>query len=93
MLSEEVLQLLADDAADRADEAARERSAVSAGLQRMDAAARRLLLAVHTPGDTVARIASETGAEARRLYRRLDTLRTQLRQCVQARLAREGTSA
>ena len=87
VFSEDVIGLLAQDAEARLIEAEAERRAVEACLGRLPAAERRLVLSVHTPGDSVARLAADLGQESRRLYRKVQKLRDVLRDCVQRRLA------
>jgi RNA polymerase sigma-70 factor (ECF subfamily) len=87
VLSEDVIQLLATDAEVRLEQAAVERVAINECLKSLSAQERRLLLSVHTPGDSIARIASDLGQDARRLYSRVEALRERLRECVRARLA------
>ncbi|MFH5803346.1 sigma-70 family RNA polymerase sigma factor [Alienimonas sp. DA493] len=83
----DVLVRLAD-AATAAEEAAREeRVAVEACLAAMAEESRRLLLSVHSAGDSVAKIAAETGEKARRLYSKLERLRAGLLTCVETRLS------
>ena len=86
LLSEDVMQILAEDAESRLEKAEAERSAVEDCLQKFQATERRLLLSVHTPGDSVARVASELGQQARRLYTKVRNLRDLLAECVQRQL-------
>lgn len=92
VLDESVIEQLADDAEQRLRQAERERLAISGCLDQLDDAAKRLLLAVHTPGDAVARVSKETGVAARKLYNNLDLLRARLRRCVENRLTTEAPS-
>lgn len=87
ILSEDVIELLAADAEVRLEQSTAERTAVESCLQKFQEPERRLLLSVHTPGDSIARIAEETGLQARRLYSRVNALRDQLSKCVHERLA------
>jgi len=87
VLSEEVVELLAADAAARLELAAAERTAVELCLQKLEPAERRLVLSVHTPGDSIAQIATEMNEKSRRLYTRLNFLRDQIAQCVRQRIA------
>ena len=87
VLSEEVIHLLADDAELRLDRADTERTAVESCLEKMNEPERRLLLSVHTPGDSIARIAQEMDQKARRLYSKLNLLRDLIAECVRERLA------
>lgn len=66
-----------------------ERRVVESCLGKLPDDQRRLVLSVHTPGESVARIAAETGERARRLYSRLNVLRKRLLECVRDNLASE----
>ena len=90
VLSEEVLELLATDATERLDHAVVERMAVEKCLNELQPPERRLLLSVHTPGDSIAEIATEMQVNARRLYSRLNALRDLIAQCVRKRVAAES---
>ena len=90
VLSEEIIQLLAADAEERRDVAESERHALEACLKRLLPADQRLLLSVHTPGDSVAAIARQLGQQARRLYSRIARLRELVGECVRQKLAEEG---
>ncbi|MEM9588919.1 MAG: sigma-70 family RNA polymerase sigma factor [Planctomycetota bacterium] len=66
-----------------------QRLAIEACLEKLPPEERRLVLSVHSPGESIARIAQETGQKARRLYSRVNALRIILLACVQSRLAGE----
>ncbi|TWT39881.1 RNA polymerase sigma factor [Thalassoglobus neptunius] len=87
VLSEGVLKLLASDAETRLPVAEAERQAVEQCLGKLPPPERRLLLSVHTPGDSIAKVAEELGQEVRRLYSKVVVLRDGLRQCVSRQLA------
>ena len=82
----EKLATMAMESIERRDE---ERQAVEVCLGEMQDEQRRLVLSVHTPGESVARIAKETSEKARRLYSKINVLRRLLLDCVQQRLAGE----
>lgn len=67
-----------------------ERRAVEACLENLLDDQRRLVLSVHSPGESIARIAEETGENARRLYSKVNALRSLLLKCVTLRLAGES---
>ena len=90
VLSEEIIQLLAADAGERRAVAESERHALEACLKRLPPADQRLLLSVHTPGDSVAAIARQLGQQTRRLYSRIARLRELMGECVRRKLAEEG---
>lgn len=91
VLSDETIQLLSAEAEDRALIAEQERQALEDCLNRMPPADQRLLLSVHTRGDSVADIARQLGQNARRLYSRVNALRDLLGECVRQKLAEGGT--
>ncbi|QDU38640.1 RNA polymerase sigma factor SigL [Maioricimonas rarisocia] len=90
VLAEDVVELLATDAEARLDRAEAERTALERCLQKLQDAERRLLLSVHTPGDSVARIAADLGLNARRLYSKVNLLRDRIGDCVRQRLSAEA---
>lgn len=87
VLSDETIQLLSADAEDRYLVAERERQALEDCLNGLTVADQRLLLSVHTRGDSVAQIAQQLGQNARRLYSRVNMLRDLLGECVRGKLA------
>jgi RNA polymerase sigma-70 factor (ECF subfamily) len=82
-----VIEILAADGEARLEKAEAERKAVEHCLAKLQEPERRLLLSVHTPGDSVARIAADTGQKARRLYAKVNALRDLIGECVRGRLA------
>ncbi len=86
VLSEEVIELLAADAAERLEKAEMERNAVEHCLEKLQEPERRLLLSVHTRGDSIARIAADMGQQARRLYSKVNALRDLIGKCVRRRI-------
>ena len=88
---ESVIEKLAATAMDSLDQQESERQAVESCLQTMQDDQRRLVLSVHSPGESVALIAAETGQQARRLYSKVNVLRKLLLDCVQQRLAGEAS--
>ena len=89
VFSEQTLKLLADAELENVVLRERERTALESCLQKLLEAERALVMSVHTPGSSVARIAEETGQQARRLYQKVSKLRLALLHCVNARLAEE----
>ena len=87
---ESVIERLATTSLDQLDRQAAEREAVDDCLEKLPEDRRRLVLSVHTPGDSVARIAEETGQKARRLYSLVNNLRQTLLDCIRQRVAQEG---
>ena len=87
VLSDQTIQLLSVDAEHRALIAEQERQALEDCLNRMPPSDQRLLLSVHTRGDSVAEIARQLGQNVRRLYNRVNALRDVLGECVRRRLA------
>ena len=89
---EGVIEALAAAAMDGRDRQESERHAIESCLQAMPDDQRRLVLSVHSPGESIALIAAESGQKARRLYSRINVLRNLLLDCVQQRLAGEATN-
>ena len=87
VLNEEVINILAVDAEDRIVIAEAERVALKTCIEMLNSTERRLLLSVHTQGDSVARIANELGQRARRLYSKVNALRDILADCVRKKLS------
>ncbi len=87
ILSEETIQLLSDDAGARSQDLEAERLAIEDCLEKLPFAERRLLLSVHTRGDSIAQIAKQLGQSVRRLYSKVNALRDILGDCVRGRLA------
>ncbi|MEO1617613.1 MAG: sigma-70 family RNA polymerase sigma factor [Planctomycetota bacterium] len=89
---ESVIEQLAEGAMASLDQTAEERLAVEACLAELPEDQRRLVLSVHVPGESIARIAEETGVKARQLYSRVNALRTLLLECMKLRLGGEPTN-
>lgn len=88
-----VIEALAAEATDLAAECEQRRRAVEACLQELPQHHRVLVLSVYAPGESVARIARETGQQARRLYSTLNRLRDLIQSCVSERLTEEPRHA
>lgn len=84
-----VVELLAQAAMKSIDQQELERQAIQHCLAEMPREQRRLVLSVHSPGESIALIANETGEKARRLYSKVNVLRKRLLECVRGRLAVE----
>ena len=82
-----VVEQLAQAAMESLNQRADERQAVEVCLSELPEDQRRLVLSVHVPDESIARIANETGVKARQLYSRLNALRTLLLECMKRRLA------
>ena len=89
VFSEGLVESLARDSSHLSVSPTSHQSALQQCLEKLTQDDRRLVLSVHSPEDSVAKIASQLGLEARRLYSRVNTLRAILVQCVQAQLASE----
>lgn len=86
---ESVVERLADAAAEQVHALNDQRVAVETCLTSLPEDQRRLVLSVHSPGESVAAIATETGQSARRLYSKLNAIRKQLLECVRQKMALE----
>ncbi len=89
---ESVIEQLSHEALHTLDQQDEQRDAVAKCLERLTPAQRRLVLSVHSPGESIARIADETGEKVRRLYSQVNALRSALLECVERRLAGEVTN-
>jgi RNA polymerase sigma-70 factor, ECF subfamily len=89
VFSEQTLNLLATAELESVDLRERERVALDACLESLPDDQRTLVMSVHTPSSSVARIAEETGQQAKRLYRKVSSLRLALLDCVNTQLAEE----
>ena len=92
VLSDEVISLLAADAEQRLEQSEAERLALRDCLNKMADPDRRLLLSVHTAGDSISRIASESNQKTRRLYSRVNMLRSKIADCVRVTINLRSTS-
>ena len=86
---EGVVEQLAAVAMEQLDKQVVERRAIESCLSKMQEDQRRLLLSVHSPGESIAQLAADTGEKARRLYSKVNVLRKRLLACVEQRLAGE----
>lgn len=84
-----VVDMLAESAMSNLDAQEQERKAIENCLAKLQDDQRRLVLSVHSPGESVALIAAQTGEKARRLYSRVNVLRKKLLECTQQQLAGE----
>lgn len=87
VLSEEVIAILATEAEGRLHQSGSERQALKHCLQKLGEFERRLLLSIHTRGDSISTIARESNQNARRLYTKLNALRDLVSDCVRQSLA------
>lgn len=84
-----VVERLADSAATRMTNLDHERRAVETCLRKLNRDQRRLVMSVHSPGQSVSKIARETGENARRLYSQVNAIRRLLLDCVRGQLSGE----
>lgn len=89
---ESVIERLAEAALNNLDQQALEQSAIESCLGELRDDQRRLVLSVHSPGESIAAIAEETGQAARRLYSKVNVLRKRLLECVHQRIATEASN-
>jgi RNA polymerase sigma-70 factor (ECF subfamily) len=87
VLSDEVISLLATDAEQRLEHSEAERRAVRDCLNKLTDPDRRLLLSIHTKGDSISRIASESNQKVRRLYSKVNMIRNQIADCVRGTMS------
>ncbi|MEM6981174.1 MAG: sigma-70 family RNA polymerase sigma factor, partial [Planctomycetota bacterium] len=88
--SDALFDQLAEEALDQLPHYKAQRRAIERCLSKMDASSQRLLLSIYRSGESVAKIAKETGEQTRRLYHRLENLRKGLLDCVTKQLLEGG---
>jgi RNA polymerase sigma-70 factor (ECF subfamily) len=86
VLSDEVLDLIAEEGLAETDAAERERHALDHCLEQLPAAQRELLRVAYQPGVKFNDVAAETGRSAQALYKTIQRLRAALLQCVEKQL-------
>lgn len=84
-----VVDALAETAFEQLENRHNERHALESCLRKLAEAERRLVLSVYSPGESIAKIAAETGEKARRLYNKLNRLRRLLHDCVENQVSGE----
>ncbi|MEM8670860.1 MAG: sigma-70 family RNA polymerase sigma factor [Planctomycetota bacterium] len=87
---ESVIEQLSSTALETVNQQEQQRNAVEACLADLPPDQRRLVLSVHSPNESIARIANESGQKARRLYSKVNRIRSLLLVCVERRLAAEA---
>jgi RNA polymerase sigma-70 factor (ECF subfamily) len=92
VFSDEVLDLLADEAAEETDHLEGERRALAFCLDQLPAAQRELLERSYHPGARLHEIAAQAGRTAAAFYKVIQRLRAALLDCAQRRLRAEGIS-
>ncbi|QGJ68850.1 RNA polymerase ECF-type sigma factor [Planctomycetales bacterium 10988] len=86
---ESIVERLAQTSMQELDQREQERTAIQGCLQKLSSEERRLVLSVHSPGESIARIAEESGRQARRLYSQVNYLRKVLLECVRHQVTQE----
>jgi RNA polymerase sigma-70 factor (ECF subfamily) len=89
VFSENTLNLLATAELKNVEQREQERSTLDWCLQKLTDSEQALVMSVHISGSSVARIAEETGQQAKQLYRQVQQLRLALLDCVKTQLAKE----
>lgn len=92
VFSEEVLELLADEAPDEAERLDAERHALAHCLDRLTPAQRELLERSYQPGVKFHEVAAHAGHSAAGFYKVIQRLRATLLDCVERRLRTEGAA-
>lgn len=86
VLSEEVLDLIADEGIEEAPALERERHALQECLAKLAAPQRELLDASYQPGVKFHEVATQTGKSAQALYKTIQRLRAALLTCIESQL-------
>jgi RNA polymerase sigma-70 factor, ECF subfamily len=92
VFDEDVLELLADEVTEHADDYEAERKALESCVQKLNAAQRKLLDAAYVPGARIDALAAEAGRSAMSFYKALHRIRLALMNCTQDLIAQEGLS-
>jgi RNA polymerase sigma-70 factor (ECF subfamily) len=92
VFSDEVLDLLADEATEETDHLEAERRALGFCLDQLPAAQRELLERSYHPGARLHEVAAQAGRTAAAFYKVIQRLRAALLDCAQRRLRTEGIS-
>ncbi len=85
----ELVELLADESLDDANQLAQERHALQVCLEKLDQKAQRLLERCYESGMTFTQIAAQMGCSANSIYKNLNRIRETLLACVQRTLRTE----
>ncbi len=86
ILSEEVLDLIADEGLEEAPALERERSALEVCLAKLPVPQRELLDASYRPGVKFHEVAAQTGKSAQALYKTIQRLRAALLSCIETQM-------
>ena len=89
VFDDDVLELLAPEVDDHADDYAAEREALEECLGKLDPAQRKLLDAAYAPGVRIDELATAAGRSPMSFYKALHRIRLALMDCTQRVLARE----
>lgn len=92
VLSDDVLDLLAEEGVEDLDRRAAERKALAGCLEKVPPSDRNLLEGYYSREATVADLATSFGHTVAAVYKRLSRIRAGLHRCVERRLAVEGFS-
>lgn len=87
---ENLLELLADRAAERAEQLEAQRRALSFCIEKLAAEERELLGGCYAEGSTIGGFAQQLGRTANAVYKQLNRVRANLLKCVELRLGLEG---
>ena len=90
VFADDLVELLADEAADDALRLERQRHALELCLEKLDAGGRALVARCYAPEATIKSVAEELGRTPNSVYKGLNRLREALLRCVQNTLAQEG---
>ncbi len=89
---EDVLELMAHEAAEEIDTRRAEHEALESCLRDMPEKQRQFLILSYTPGVKITELAQEAGSTAAAFYMRLKRLRSQLTKCIETRTLIAGSA-
>lgn len=93
VFTEELVNMLADEAAEEVDDFQDHRRALETCLSELPDRQRQILMAAYAPGRRINDVAAEIGKSATALYKSLNRTRAALSNCVQRHLTAEGGGA
>ena len=89
---ENLVELLADRAAERTEQLESQRRALALCIERLCEEDRRLLAGCYAEGNTIRNFAQRLGRTSNAVYKQLNRLRAALLKCIESRLGMEGAT-
>lgn len=90
VLADDVLEIVADESAQREQQLSAQREALEKCLQQLPGEHRTLVLEAYMPGVCIQKVADQSGRTVAALYQLLHRMRLRLRECTRRALQMEG---